>query len=299
MNYHSYAPLRRALAANAAFSLITGSVLAIASASVAPLVSVNASPWIFAVIGAGLLLFGVFVAWLANRPAPDPLLALAVSIGDLTWVIGTAILLAVANGTLKLVGMAAMSLVAVCVLGFAIGQLRGISRLYVKDGDSRFRVCLDIHSRGSEMAIWRNLANLGAISRFAPSLASSSLRSGTEPAVGCIRDCVDKGGRSWSERCTSIDHEKRTLVMEFLAKEPGFPFPFVEMSGGWSVREGARGTVVKVWWEGTPKFPLLNALILPLLSWQARRQFPAVVSAMSGESNMVNQRPLHPVIAPC
>ena len=68
--------------------------------------------------------------------------------------------------------------------------------------------------------------------------------------------------------------------MEFLAREPGFPFPFLAMTGGWHVRAESGGTAVRVWWEGEPKFPALNPLILPLLAHQARRQFPGMLRGM-------------------
>jgi len=295
----NYTPLRRALSANAVFSLLTGSVMVISSSTVASLLGHGVEPLIFVVIGAGLLPFGAFVAWLASRSTPEPLLALAVSIGDLIWVAGSVVLLAVASEFLKPAGLVATVVVAMFVLGFAIGQLKGIARLYSQGSGGRFRVCFDINSNGNANMIWGNLADLGAISRFAPTLVSSSLRSDSGPTAGCIRDCVDTAGRSWSERCKLIDHEQRTLVMEFLANDPGFPFPFVEMSGGWSVHDGAHGARVRVWWEGMPKFPRLNSLLLPLLAWQARCQFPAVVAALSGESKLSDQVRLHPVIAPC
>jgi hypothetical protein len=192
-------------------------------------------------------------------------------------------------------------IVAVMVLGFALGQLRGIAQTYFAGpGDrSRFRVCFDIKSDGEADVIWQNLASLGEIARFAPSLASSSLRDKTPAAAGTIRDCADQAGRRWSERCTVLDHERKELVVEFLTREPGFPFPFLEMTGGWSVQREADGALVRVWWEGRPKYPALNPVILPLLAWQARRQFPVMVRLMSGQNVMQTGSPSLLTVAPC
>lgn len=292
-------PLRRALLANAAFSLITGSMLAATPLQISALLSDGVPPWTFAWIGAVLVPFGGFVAWLAFRRIMDPMLALAVSIADLAWVAGTAVLIALAGDMLKPSGIVAIIVVATFVFGFAIGQLMGITRLYVKPGECRFRVCLDINSDGDADVIWENLANLGDVARFAPTLTSSVLRGNAEPGVGSIRTCIDRSGRSWSERCVGFDHERKEMVMQFLAEELGFPFPFAEMSGGWSIQTLPSGAVVRVWWEGLPKYPHLNAVLLPLLSWQARRQFPDMVLRMSGGSEHTTHSRLRPVIAPC
>jgi hypothetical protein len=154
-------------------------------------------------------------------------------------------------------------------------------------------------STGDAETIWRNLIDLGGIARFAPSLASSGMRGNAVPAAGVVRDCVDRSGRRWSEQCVAIDEVERRLVMKFMAQEPGFPFPFTEMNGGWLVRETDGGTMVRVWWDGQPRYPLLNPFVLPLLAWQARGQFPEVVMKLAGESKLDGHVAFRPAIAPC
>jgi hypothetical protein len=293
--------LRGALLANAVFSLTTGAGLLLFAGRLAPLIGADVPPLLLAAIGAALLPFGGFTAWLGRRRNPDPVIALAVSLADLGWVAGSALLLALAHRSLSATGVALVLAVAVMVLAFALGQLRGIMRAYAAGpGDgARFRVCFDLRSDGDAGTIWRNLARLGEIARFAPSLAASGLRDDANPGAGAIRECTDRAGRRWSERCTALDHERRELAVEFLTREPGFPFPFAEMTGGWSVRAEPDGALVRLWWEGRPQYPALSPVILPLLAWQARRQFPVMVGLMAGQRVAVAGGSPLPVVVPC
>ncbi len=291
-----------ALLANAAFSLATGCSLIILASRLAPVIGAGVSPAIPLAIGAGLLPFGGFLVWLGTRRAPDTLLALVVSAADLGWVAGSGLLLGFASGRLSATGIVLVVAIAALVLGFALGQLRGIRAAFAADGPDhrRFRVCFDFAGEGRAEEIWKNVANFGEVARFAPTLASSGLRAGQEPAQGAIRDCADLAGRSWSERCTVLNHETRELTMEFLTREPGFPFPFLEMTGGWSVRTESGRPVVRVWWEGVPKFPLLDPVILPLLARQAKSQFSVMVRrlGLSGGGTQAGAAGLL-ALAPC
>ncbi|MDP3073196.1 MAG: SRPBCC family protein [Opitutaceae bacterium] len=294
--------LRVALLANAAFSLVTGSGLLFFASGLAPMIGAEVAPVILAVIGGLLLPFGAFTGWLGTRPAPDTLLALLISLADLGWVLGSGLLLVLASGQLTSQGIALVVVIAALVLGFALGQLRGIGTAFAADARdrARFRVCFEFTGGGDPREIWGNLANFGEVARFAPTLASSRLRDGEEPAEGAIRDCADLANRRWSERCTVLNHQTRELSLEFLTREPGFPFPFLEMTGGWSVRTESDRTVVRVWWEGLPKFPLLNPVILPLLAHQAKSQFPVMVRRMGlSGSRSVAGGPALLALAPC
>lgn len=295
-----FASLRAALNANALFSLTTGLGLACFSNQLAPILTSGVPPVLLGVIGAALVPFGAGVAWLGTRQNPETMVALFVSLADLGWVAGSAIVLILAPAHLTPLGIGAVVAVALCVLGFALGQLRGIARAYgTAGGSARFLVCFDVVSNGSADLIWRNLCDLGGIARFAPMLAASTLRDGTQPGPGAIRDCADRSGRRWSERCAALDHGQMKLMMEFLTHEPGFPFPFAEMTGGWSVKPTASGSQIQVWWEGRAKYPRLNGLVMPLLAWQARRQFPVIVKNLSGQTSADGTHSMIPAIAPC
>lgn len=279
--------LRTALLANAAFSLTTGSLLLLFSARIAALLGPAVAPWHVLVVGGSLIPFGAFLAWLGGQKRPAPLIALAVSMADLAWVVGSAVGLALAGDAFSPTGVGIVAAIAACVLAFALGQLRGIARCYRPAGAPRgsIRVCLEFGASGNVDATWRNMSALGAIAQFVPMLAHSALREGARPGVGAVRECADRAGRCWAERCTRFDSEAREFEMEFLATEPGFPFPFAALRGGWSVQPGGQGVAVKIWWEGTLRRAALAPVMAPLLEWQARRQFAGVVRNMAEGSS--------------
>jgi hypothetical protein len=226
-----------------------------------------------------------------------------ISAADLVWVVGSGILLALVRVHLTATGIELVGGVAVVVLGFAIGQLFGIARAYRPKGTKPgcVRVCVEIRTAGDAETVWRNVADMGRISNFAPALASSAMRDGAVPGVGAVRDCPDRAGRQWAERCTRHDPVRREIEVEFLTDEPGFPFPFSKMVGGWSVQNDFAGTVaVRIWWEGVLRQRVLSAVVPALLAWQAQRQFAEVVRRMAaGESVDSGARPSVLSVVPC
>lgn len=278
-------PLRLALLANAAFSALSGVAFALFAVPLASFVSPGAPPTDFLVVGIGLLLFAMLVGLLGRRARPDPWLALWVSAADLGWVLGSTLLLGLAWHHLAPGGVALIAGVAVIVLSFALAQLRGIGRLYATARAGVFEVCIEVRSAGRADVIWGNLSNFANISRYASALSFSRLRNHAVTQVGAIRECGDHGGRQWAERCTRFDPATREIEIDFLVDEPGNPFPFSQLVGGWQVRRGdaGLGSSVKVWLRGTPKPRLLAPLILPLTDWQSRRTFGPTIQRLAEE----------------
>ncbi len=270
--------------ANAAFSILSGVTLATFALPTAILMGNEIPSALILGIGIALVPFGAIAAWVATRRHPPTHLALAISVGDLSWVVASLVVVVVAHDRLTSTGLGLAIAIALAVLAFAIGQLRGITRVYRPLGAApgNIRVCLDIATAGDADLVWRNVADLGAIARFAPMLATSAMRDDAAPGVDTVRECSDRQGRKWSERCVRFEAERRELEMEFLANEPGFPFPFSALRGGWHVRPTAGGVAVQIWWEGTLKYPQLAPVIPPLLAWQAQHQFAGVVRRMAG-----------------
>lgn len=287
MRLHSTRLLRIALLGNAAFSLTTGTLLALFAQRVGALIAPSLPPSLFAEIGVALLFFGLLTGSLGLRSRPETWWAVAISIADLGWVVGSAALLLLAPTYFSALGLGSVAVVALIVLGFAIGQLLGINRVYAvssRDPNSpAYRVCLEVASSGQPEKIWSNLADLGGIERYSPMLAFSRMRDSTT-GVGAIRECGDHAGRQWAERCQRLDHERREIELVFLTEKKGFPFPFSTLRGGWSVQPAAAGggAVIRVWLEGTPRPRLLAPVILPLLEWQSRRTFPATIHQLAG-----------------
>jgi len=119
--------LRLALRANAAFSTVSGLVLAVTAPLLGPWLGIP--PLGLAVVGLGLLPF----AWLLFRnavrtPIHEPEARLAVG-ADIAWVMGSVALVAFDPLGLALAGRVAVIVIALCVADFALLQALGLGRL--------------------------------------------------------------------------------------------------------------------------------------------------------------------------
>lgn len=113
--------LRQALMFNAEFSAISGIAALVAGSPIANLLGIE-QVWLIRLLGAGLLVFALSV-FLVSRSDDKTLRAgsLEISLADLGWVIGTAVVIAL--GWLSTTGAIVMAAVAALVLGFGIAQL--------------------------------------------------------------------------------------------------------------------------------------------------------------------------------
>jgi len=127
MNAADDALLRRAYRANAAFSLLSGSVMLLADGLVSAILQAYDQLAAIHVVGVGLLAFGVLLLWLASRETLAPGPAVAVILADLVWVLGS--WLAIGAGLATGQGAWAVGIVADVVLIFAIVQAIGWRRL--------------------------------------------------------------------------------------------------------------------------------------------------------------------------
>lgn len=127
--------LRRTLWGNAAFSVLSGAILAAcatpfaAAAAHEPVAVVGLDLAIlFELVGLGVILFGALCAWIASRPILPGGLARIVFAADIAWVVGSAVVLLLPASwtTLGIVGIAAVALV---VADLAILEYLGLRRL--------------------------------------------------------------------------------------------------------------------------------------------------------------------------
>jgi len=118
--------LRRALAANALFSTLTGAALLIAPGALSRLTGLG-PVWLLAALGVGLLLFAADLYFFQVRPPAVPSGRIAVTIFlDLGWVVGSGVLLAVGFDGFTRAGRVVVALVAVAVLALAMLQALGL-----------------------------------------------------------------------------------------------------------------------------------------------------------------------------
>jgi len=118
--------LRGSLRANAAFSALSGVVLAIANGEIATLLGEVPSLLVL-LVGVQLLFFAGLLVWLASRSEIPASLATGVVVADLLWIFAT--ILVVYIDVLTRSGEALATVLAGIVLVMAILQSIGIRRM--------------------------------------------------------------------------------------------------------------------------------------------------------------------------
>lgn len=118
--------LRRALRGNAAFSTASGLAFVAASGPIAATIGLE-QPIVLIAIGLGLLVFAAGLIRNAARANVNRIEARLAVAGDLAWVLGSGVVIAL--GILTRTGNWAAAIVADVVLLFAILQLVGLRRL--------------------------------------------------------------------------------------------------------------------------------------------------------------------------
>ncbi len=274
-------PLRTALLSNALFSTLSGLTFIIFSSSAAALVGVGA-PIIYQIIGIGLMGFAGFVAWTGTRQPINAFLAALISLADFTWVAGTLLFLVLAFPALHPAGMASLIAIAAIVLFFGIRQLQGIGKMYALPGKpTMHKLCVAVDTPAPADTMWAVIADLGSIQAYSQNLNKVILRDNAQPGVDAVRQCTDVNGKTWGEHCIRYDQDERSVAFQFLADEPGFPYPFTTMVGGWDVVPRADGSTVTIWFEVTPKNRFVHPVILAVMSRNLARSFGAVVARMT------------------
>jgi hypothetical protein len=127
--------LRRTLWGNAVFSALSGATLAIfagslaAAAAHAPVSVLGLDlAIVLELLGLGVVAFGALCAWVASRPTLPRRLARLIFAGDLAWVAGSVVVLAL-PASWTTAGIAGIVVLAVIVADLAILEYLGLRRL--------------------------------------------------------------------------------------------------------------------------------------------------------------------------
>jgi len=276
--------LKTALLSNAIFSTLSGVMSIIFAHAVAELIGAG-EPILYQIIGAGLLGFAGLVAWTGTRRPINTLLAALISIADFSWVAGTLLLISLTFAGLQPVGILTVLAIAGVVLFFGLRQLQGIGKVYAVTGKPHTHgLCVAVDTPAAPDAIWPIIADLPSIRLYSPNLTQVILRDGAESGVNAVRQCTDVKGKIWGEHCRQYDAKTRRIAFEFLADEPGFPYPFKTMLGGWEVEPNGAGSIVKIWFEVTPKYGLAHPILLTLMARNLANGFGEVVARMTADA---------------
>ncbi len=272
-------PLRAALLANAIFSVSCASVMIFTPVWVGDRLNIQI-PLALQFIGLGLVIFAADLLHQATRPKMATWRALYASLADFLWVLGTVVGIVFFAKNLSESGLLIVSAVAAIVFTFGAWQFWGINQVHQVPASKLYRHCLLVHTNASAEAMWSVVSQLEDIQNYTPALKSSEILDDKAPGVGAIRRCVNQAGKAWAEECVTFEAGRR-FVVRFLAEAPDFPFPASAMVGGWEVFSSEDGADVMVWWELQPKPALLAPVLMPMLSFQADRDFPPVIARMA------------------
>ena len=121
--------LRRALQSNALFSLLTGLAFMVVAGPIARFLGESVPAAAVFVVGVSLLPFGYGVYRVASQPEIVPRHAAIITVMDITWVVGSYLLLALAWGAFSVAGRWFVALQAEAVFIFAVLQFIGLRRL--------------------------------------------------------------------------------------------------------------------------------------------------------------------------
>ncbi|MBE7382046.1 MAG: SRPBCC family protein [Leptolyngbya sp. SIO1E4] len=275
-------PLRVALLANAAFSLMSAGFMVLKPGIVGEMLGIQA-PLVLQGIGAALGVFAADLILQATRDRIAPWRALYASAADFVWVLATLGLLIGFPDALSGSGKVLVGAVALVVLGLGAWQLWAIDYVYRLPATGEYRVCISVQVNVSADAMWSVISRLGNIENYAPALAHSAVLDGKAPGVGAVRLCENRVGKRWREECVGFV-AGRSVVLRFVAEAPDFPFPIQRMTGGWEIMPSDRGSQVTVWWELMPKPKSFAFVILPLLAFQADRDLPQIIQRMAADA---------------
>jgi hypothetical protein len=118
-------PVRRVLWGNGVFSTVSGVLMLVNPSSIADFMGMR-SPVPLILIGVGLLGFACSVFYVASKPITNRTFVGIIIALDLIWVIGSAMVLLTNIFELTQGGSVVVAIVALIVLGFAIGQGVGL-----------------------------------------------------------------------------------------------------------------------------------------------------------------------------
>lgn len=233
---------RKALLANASFSVLTGIACIAAAGPIAKLM-LNAPPdWmplVLRLLGIGLLSFALIVASIAMNHRISRFWTLQVVQADLGWIAGTAALTWFYGTHFTISGLVILWAVAGFVAMFAIGQYRGakgikpaITDVSFSTQDGTLVATTRRKVKAPKDVVWKIINDHPAYADVADNISKVEVIEGD--SLGMQRRCYGPDGENWTETC-DLYEEGRIYGFNVHTEAEGYPYPFDTVQGRWSV----------------------------------------------------------------
>ena len=272
---------RSFLGMNAGFSLVTGAALLLAAGTIAELIFAEGADWqtwTLRLLGLGLILFGLDLAFLANDRFVAKSKVLTITFMDLGWILGSIGLVALFGAHFSGSGTTIIVAVALCVAVFALGQFLGARKMERPASDASVRsMGQKLVARVSRAVdappevVWRVMTDHPGYADVADNISKVEVVSGD--GLRMKRRCYGPKGENWLETC-DIYEDGQAFGFRVHTEAEDYPYPISDLRGLWSVEAEDSQTAFTIHIEATPKGGLLTRT---LFKAAAKSKFKAVL----------------------
>ncbi|WGH78576.1 SRPBCC family protein [Jannaschia ovalis] len=276
---------RTYLGLNAAFSLAMGAGLLIAPNVSADLLFRESASWqpaALRLLGAGLILFGAALILMARDRFLTAGQVLVITMMDIGWILGSALLLLVGGGLFSGFGQAVILAVAGVVAVFAIGQFVGarrieppLSQASVTIAGGKIRASVSRAVDAPQDVVWRVMTDHPGYADVADNISKVEVVRGE--GLGMQRRCYSPKGENWLETC-DLYEDGRAFGFRIHTEADDYPYPISDLHGTWSVARDGEGSKFAIAIEARPKGDFLTQT---LFKTAAKRQFKCVLSDLA------------------
>ncbi|MXQ07375.1 hypothetical protein GQ651_05900 [Alphaproteobacteria bacterium GH1-50] len=276
---------RTFLGLNAAFSLVMGVALTIAPAAAADLFFTETASWqvtVLRLLGIGLILFGADLILMVRDRFLTKGKVMAITVMDVGWVVGSAILLITAGALVTGTGKAVILVVAAFVAIFAAGQYSGARKIVPalsqasvtsRSGKLLAHVSRPVHAPRD--VVWRVMNDHPGYADVADNLSKVEVVRGD--GIGMQRRCYGPKGENWLETCDRYE-DGHAFGFRVHTEAEDYPYPMSKLHGVWSVKASESGSVFAIDIDITPKG---SALTRALFTMAAKQKFKPVLADLA------------------
>ena len=291
------------LGMNAAFSLVTGLLLLSVPDSISHMMFVDPEGWkpaILRALGIGLVVFALELALLSANALIRNRDIMGVTLADLGWVLGSALLVFGFGEILTPNGVLTVDIVAAFVALFAIGQVAGACRIVAplsqvsmsrKGRALSFRVSRKVNAPAP--LVWKVMTDHPGYADVASNITRVEVISGD--GLGMERRCYGPKAENWRETCCHFD-DGRSFGFRVHTEAPDYPYPIAELNGLWAVEPTDAGSEFSIQIKATPKGGFFTRALFSLIAggkfkavlvdlaeaWAARMETPSQETSASG-----------------